>query len=211
MLNETLDLSKKREAIERALGHFLPESVLERVLHYWETEYGEKPTFVLNRFVNDICNTADLQSQRKEMLRNVLQELAFLEKEALIQEPNKPAIKAKVIEVEIEPEISINIADACVYFTEQVMQQVTQKDASDFQHDVKQHLLIEGLAIDPVAEISSRSFMEWLPITYYALWITTLYRVYCDFYGPVKSDQLFAGIKQRVQQQFPDVDLRELL
>jgi hypothetical protein len=211
MLNESLEISKKRQAIERALGQFLPESILERVLNYWEQEYGEKPTFVLNRFVNDICNTADLQNQRKEMLRNVLQELAYLEKEALIQEPRTHTEKVNVVEPEIEEEISVNIADACLYFTEEVMKQVSKKDLNDFQHDVKQYLLADGLAIDSVAAIDSRVFIEWLPITYYASWITTLYRMYCEFYGPIKSDQLYAGIKQRVQQQFPDVDLRELL
>ncbi len=45
-----LSIEQKRLAVEKGLAQFLPDSVLQRVLQYWESEYGHQPSFVLNRF-----------------------------------------------------------------------------------------------------------------------------------------------------------------
>ena len=43
MPNELLTVMQKKQAIERGLSHYLQGTVLERVLSYWEQEYGDKP------------------------------------------------------------------------------------------------------------------------------------------------------------------------
>ena len=76
-----LTIEQKRLAVEKGLAQFLPETVLQRVLKYWETEYGHQPSFVLNRFLNEICTNDELRQQRKEMLRQVLHEISVVEKQ----------------------------------------------------------------------------------------------------------------------------------
>ena len=76
-----LSIEQKRLAVEKGLAQFLPDTVLQRVLQYWESEYGHQPSFVLNRFLSEICTSDDLRLQRKEMLRQVLHEISVVEKQ----------------------------------------------------------------------------------------------------------------------------------
>lgn len=85
MPNELLTIGQKRTAIERGLSQYLKGIALERVLSYWEQEYGDKPSFVLNRFLSEVCNTDELRFYRKDMLRQVLFEIAEVEKQVLLQ------------------------------------------------------------------------------------------------------------------------------
>ena len=94
MPNELLTVMQKKQAIERGLSHYLQGTVLERVLNYWEQEYGDKPSFVLNRFMNDICNTDELRVQRKEMLKQVLCEMSAVEKQVLLD--TQPKVQTEV-------------------------------------------------------------------------------------------------------------------
>lgn len=41
MPNELLSVMQKKQAIERGLSPYMQGAVLERVLHYWEQEYGD--------------------------------------------------------------------------------------------------------------------------------------------------------------------------
>ena len=50
-----------------------------------------------------------------------------------------------------------------------------------------------------------------MPKEAYAVMITTLYAIYCSFYGPGKADQLYAQIKHEIKQHYPAVDLSQLL
>lgn len=91
-----LSIEQKRLAVEKGLAQFLPDTVLQRVLQYWESEYGHQPSFVLNRFLSEICTSDDLRLQRKEMLRQVLHEISVVEKqERLKVKTDKPVMAAE--------------------------------------------------------------------------------------------------------------------
>ena len=96
-----LTIEQKRLAIEKGLSQFLPESVLQRALSYWEREYGHQPSFVLNRFLSEICSNDELRMQRKEMLRQVLYEISILEKQQHLK------VKDKKVST-TQPSIQIN-------------------------------------------------------------------------------------------------------
>ena len=76
-----LTIEQKKQAVTKGLSQFLPDTVLQRVLHYWESEYGHQPSFVLNRFLSEICTTHGLQLLRKDMLRQILHEISIVEKQ----------------------------------------------------------------------------------------------------------------------------------
>ncbi|MEG1488557.1 hypothetical protein [Acinetobacter sp.] len=202
MPNELLSVIQKKQAIERGLSHYMNGTALERVLNYWEQEYGDQPSFVLNRFLSEICNTDELRFYRKEMLKKVLSEMSAVEKQVLLEIKPKP-----------EPEelISIAIADACLAFVDVVMLTVTATDLDDFNDEVKKQLQTMGLAIETSVKINDAAFIDVLPLTLYAQVITSIYECYCEFYGPAKADQVYARAKMEIKSKYPDVDLHQLL
>ena len=202
MPNELLSVIQKKQAIERGLSHYMNGTALERVLNYWEQEYGDQPSFVLNRFLSEICNTDELRFYRKEMLKKVLSEMSAVEKQVLLEIKPKP-----------EPEelISIAIADACLALVDAVMLTVIATDLDDFNDEVKKQLQTMGLAIATSVKINDAAFIDVLPLTLYAQVITSIYECYCEFYGPAKADQVYARAKMEIKSKYPDVDLHQLL
>ena len=202
MPNELLSVIQKKQAIERGLSHYMNGTVLERVLNYWEQEYGDQPSFVLNRFLSEICNTDELRFYRKEMLKKVLSEMSAIEKQVLLE-----------IKPQSEPEelISIAIADACLALVDAVMLTVIATDLDDFNDEVKKQLQRMGLAIETSVKINDAAFIDVLPLTLYAQVITSIYECYCEFYGPAKADQVYARAKMEIKSKYPDVDLHQLL
>lgn len=39
-----LTIEQKKLAVEKGLAQFMPDTVLQRVLQYWESEYGNQPS-----------------------------------------------------------------------------------------------------------------------------------------------------------------------
>ena len=202
MPNELLTVMQKKQAIERGLSHYLQGTVLERVLSYWEQEYGDKPSFVLNRFMNDICNTDELRVQRKEMLKQVLCEMSAVEKQVLLD--TKPKVQTEV-------PISADFADAFFDLINGVVATVATADLNDFNAEVKNHVQAMGIAIEKSANLNDAAFAESLPLTSYAQVITASYECYCEFYGPSKADQVYARVKMDIKNKYPEVDLHQLL
>ena len=202
MPNELLTVMQKKQAIERGLSHYLQGTVLERVLSYWEQEYGDKPSFVLNRFMNDICNTDELRIHRKEMLKQVLCEMSAVEKQVLLDTQPK---------VQTEVPISADFADAFFDLINGVLQTVARADLNDFNVEVKNHVQALGIAIEKSANLNDAAFAECLPLTSYAQVITASYECYCEFYGPSKADQVYARVKMDIKNKYPSVDLHYLL
>lgn len=202
MPNELLTVMQKKQAIERGLSHYLQGTVLERVLSYWEQEYGDKPSFVLNRFMNDICNTDELRVHRKEMLKQVLCEMSAVEKQVLLD--TQPKVQMEVL-------ISADFADAFFDLINGVLQTVARADLNDFNAEVKNHIQALGIAIEKSANLNDAAFAECLPLTSYAQVITASYECYCEFYGPSKADQVYARVKMDIKNKYPSVDLHHLL
>ena len=138
-----LSIEQKRLAVEKGLAQFLPDTVLQRVLQYWESEYGHQPSFVLNRFLSEICTSDDLRLQRKEMLRQVLHEISVVEKqERLKVKTDKPVMAA-----ETNPE-TLDLFQAFHDFVMGVLKGVSQPDYLDFVEEIqgtmKKHRLLAG-------------------------------------------------------------------
>ncbi len=205
MTTELLNIAQRRSALEKGLEQFLDGSMLQGALQHWEQQYSTQPAFVLNRFLNDICTTDELRLYRKEMLKQVLFELSSLEKQVLMRS-EQPQQQAKEVEL-----ISADISDAFLAFTNDVLQLVKTPDQADFRAEVITQLEEMGLAIAANAQINSASFVEFLPLTRYAQVLTSIYEVFCDFYGPMRADQVYAQTKLKIKANFPDVDLHQLL
>jgi hypothetical protein len=219
MTTELLSLAQKRNAVERGLRPYFNDSVLERVLRYWEVEYGNKPSFVLNRFLSEICNTDDLRLYRKEILKQVLSEISEVERqirlnirtdEAVPQSGINPPENKKTAGLG-EVSVSENLMDAFQYFVVSIYNDVPVDDQMEFDTEIRQRILNMGLSINMKAKLYDTELMNFLPVRSYSRVITALYETYCEFYGPVKADRVYARRKEELKQKFVDVSLHDLL
>lgn len=206
MSTEILNLMQRRQAIERGLQQYFNGTMMERVLMHWEQSYSEKPAFVLNRFLSDICTTEELRNYRKEMLKQVLFELSALEKQELLSGSQKIAESTDERGL-----VSIQMMDAFRQFIAHVLNVVPTKDLIDFADEVKSQLARSGLAIEKNVAIESEVFVSILPVARYASIMTVIYEIFCEFYGPMRADQVFAQTKNTIKMQFPEVDLHQFL
>lgn len=203
MTNEALTLIQKRQAIERGLTPYLDHHNIEQALWHWEKTYGNQPSFVLNRFIHDICSTADLKLHRKEMLKKVLFEISKIEKSVKID------LNAEDFGEELV--VQTNVSNAFFYFVRSVIEQVPEQDGYDFSQDVKKQLVRDGIRIRTDRNIQNFEFLDVIPAKHFSQVITTLYQNYCIYYGPTKADLTYATIKLNVKQQHPTVDMHQLI
>lgn len=204
---DVLSVAQKKQAIAKGLSRFVQGNVLEQIVQYWEQRYGNQPSFVLNRFLQDICTTDVLKQQRKEMLRELLFEIAEVEKQVRLQ-GKSPAEQGQT---KHETLVSGYLTDAFIQFIQQVVHTVTDVDRAEFDAEVKAQLRLLKLSVDPLQRVDALDFLEFVPLSNYAKVITALYEVYCEFYGPAKADQIYARTRLQVKNTFPDVDLHQLL
>lgn len=203
MSSELLSRTQKREAIGRGLSPYMNETSLHRVLDYWEDEYGDQPPFVLNKFLMEICNTDELRFFKRDILKKVLSELATLEKEVLLN-PIKASAMSDVI-------LSKQSYEAFIYFVQEVCNTVHLKTFSEFNLDVQNGLIQDDFDILTNSHINEKMFLDFIPADWYAKFITILYEVYCEYFGPPKADHIYAQLKVKIKQKYPNIDLSQLL
>ncbi|WP_151706706.1 hypothetical protein [Acinetobacter sp. TUM15064] len=202
MSTETLSILQKRQAIERGLSQYLPGTLLEQVLNHWEAKYGDQPSFVLNRFLSEICTTEELRYHRKDMLRNVLAEMAQVEKQVLLK-PTAQELRAEQTQEQL--------LDAFIFFMQGICQSVKDVDMQDFESEVKVELEALSILMSANQRLDDRMLLNTLLMAQYAQMLTACYEKYCEFYSPAKADQVYASIKRQVKTQYPSVDLHWLI
>lgn len=199
---EVLNIGQRRLAIQRALQHYFHGASLDQVVSYWEQEYSEKPAFVLNRFLSEICTTDELKQNRKDMLKQVLYELTVIEKDELMQTHSQ----LQVLNVSTQYHAYIDFAD-------QVLHAITAQNGDDFFDELKNQLLKDRVLINDSSALynTTLGMMDRVQPKYYGKAITSLYQVFCDFYGPQRSDQIYAQAKLFIKAKYPEADLHQLL
>lgn len=200
---EVLNLEQRRQAIQRGLQHYFQGPHLEQIVGYWEQEYSGQPAFVLNRFLSEICTTEELKQNRKDMLKQVLHELTILE-------------KSEWIEFEDTDAVSLNQKaqyQAYIEFGETVLDQVKLEDQKDFYRELAQQLVQDRILFQETSQKLQKSadLLSYVSSKLYAQAITSLYQVFCDFYGPQRSDQVYAQAKNLIKQKYPEANLQQLL
>lgn len=200
---EVLNVTQRRQAIQRGLAHYFQGTSLEKVIGYWEQEYSEKPAFVLNRFLSDICTTDELKRNRKDMLKDVLHELTNLE-------------KSEILHLDVHPDEQVDSFDlkmAYQDFIVHVLHAVQVSDRDDLFMELRQKLIREGIVeADSVLSMKdSYTMLDRIQTALASQVITALYSVYCDFYGPQKADRVYAQGKNDIKLKYPEIDLHRLL
>lgn len=202
-----LTIEQKKLAVEKGLAQFMPDTVLQRVLQYWESEYGNQPSYVLNRFLSEICTNDEMRLQRKDMLRQVLHEISVVEKQQRLKVKNDESVA-----VPKQGEEVVDSFQAFYDFVMAILKSVARNDYLEFVEEIqlkmKKH---RSLAEYWYTVGSERESLQQFSPQNYAPMITVLYAIYCDFYGPIKADQLYALIKNDIKQRYPEVDVKQFL
>lgn len=188
MSTESLTILQKRQAIERGLSQYLQGKLLEQVLNHWEVKYADQPSFVLNRFLSEICTTQELRFYRKDMLKQVLAELAQVEKQELL----KPAAQ----ESKVEP-VQTQLFDAFALFMQHICQAVTQHDRQDFEQEVKMNSDVVSILSTTQQTLDDRALLGTLPTSQYAQLLTACYEQYCEFMGQQKPIRCMLILRHR--------------
>ena len=187
-----LTIEQKKLAVEKGLAQFMPDTVLQRVLQYWESEYGNQPSYVLNRFLSEICTNDEMRLQRKDMLRQVLHEISVVEKQQRLKVKND-----KSVAVPKQGEEVVDSFQAFYDFVMAILKSVARNDYLEFVEEIQLKMK------------KHRSLAEY--------WYTvgsereSLQQFSPQNYGPIKADQLYALIKNDIKQRYPEVDVKQFL
>ena len=203
MSGDLLSIEQKREAIGRGLSQYMNDSSLQNVLSYWEKEYSDQPSFVLNRFLTEVCNTDELRFFKKDILKKVLSELAAVEK-AVLMNPSKAISIAN-------PAVTKQTTDAFNYFVKEVCKQVEVKQFDEFDQEVQQTLVKTNIELLVNSKINDSLFLDFISRENYANFITAMYEVFCSYYGPPRADRVYATLKNNIKYDYPNVDINMLL
>lgn len=203
MSGDLLSIEQKREAIGRGLSQYMSDSSLQNVLSYWEKEYSDKSSYVLNRFLTEVCNTDELRLFKKDILKKILSELAAVEKAVLLN-------PSKIITI-ASPAATKQTTDAFNYFVKEVCKQVGVKEFDAFDQEVQQALALTNIELLVNSKINDSLFLDFISRENYAKFITAMYEVFCSYYGPPRADRIYATLKNNIKYSYPNVDINMLL
>lgn len=201
----SISYAKKRQAIELGLAAYIQDvGELKRALDYWDTHYQDKPMYVLNRFIYDVCVSPELKAQRTVILRSLLAELLRVEKQS----------KSDTDEYVIHdaPE-TVVLRQGFVHLLDRMYQTVQRGDQSEFTQvyatKLKQHLKLTASV--QFEALSTQYWTHMLDSKQYLRAVNLLYEVYCEFYGPMDADKVLSQAKRSLKDQYPTVDLSQLI
>ena len=92
-----------------------------------------------------------------------------------------------------------------------MVENIPAPDRYDFSSDVKQQLSSKGLRVRADLNLQDFEFLDVITALNYPVLITVLYENYCIYYGPAKADSLYARLKNEVKNEFPQVNLHQLI
>ena len=95
----SLSLAVRKQAITSGLSIFLNGDDLKSAVDHWVQNYRDKPTFAIQRFVQDVVQTYQLENQRREITQNLITKL------------NKTVLTEKIIATEVDESHSATFTD----------------------------------------------------------------------------------------------------
>jgi hypothetical protein len=70
-MNEN-EVSRRRRALNKALGGILPQDKLLDALWLWEMKYSDRPAFEISDYLHAVCDTPELKKRQSEIRRNLI-------------------------------------------------------------------------------------------------------------------------------------------
>jgi hypothetical protein len=209
-----LNFLKKRRAVEQALKPFMKGQALLNAVNLWEETYSHKPTFALQHFLRDLCDNTELASQRSKMLLSLVTALSAVPVENQPQKSFRLRPERRTTRVEEKPSTDLMMFAAFVdglieymgagqatkvrlYLLDNLVTlKITSQQRWVLQSWLNQIDTIQGI------ELSLTTMQQVINLVYVAL---------CEFFGPVKADEILQVVLHEVQKEFPDKKVNMLL
>ena len=157
----TMTIAQKKLAIEGALSPFLSDDHLLRAIRIWEEKYSQQPTFALQRFMNEFCDSATLMAQRSQILQSLIRALSGADGRPK-DKPMTPAHAASIINAStsqhVEQDRSI---ESCVFLLSEVFSRVP----GDMHIKIRLYIL-DNLPSMKLPMLTQRSIHAWLSQQY---------------------------------------------
>lgn len=206
-----MDFAQKRSAIETGLMPFFSDEYLNRALQIWEEKYSQQPTFALQRFIAELCDTTTLAAQRVQILQSLIRSLTA---------PSEP--RQAITNTTGENATNLQNANpetlACFsLLMETLINRCAEKDA------VRLRLyLLESLSGLSVAPAVRRSLHAWLSQLYTLKdipleektmrhLVNLCYIALCEYFGPVVADRQLHEAISKIETLHPQWGVRKLL
>ena len=219
----TLD-NDQRSIVQRILAKYLDGQALDQAVELWRYQYSKKPLQELNYFVFEIANSSELRSSRKQIVHDLQHGLEHDVQQNLNDEQthqSTQAFESKAIRSSIDVALNqvevVNVAHHSAF--DALFQQLLQslKGQSELMVVLQEHL--QDSQITPQYQHAFIQYVqtgESLVEQFYlkdvlSQVINTLYRVMCDYFGPMKSDRYMAQAVAQIDQQYPAVMIKKYL
>jgi hypothetical protein len=209
-----LNFLLKRRAVEEALKPFLKGQSLLNAVHLWEEKYSHKPTFALQNFLRDLCENTELAPHRSVMLQTLVAGLSALPDEKSFNKNTKmrPEKRTSFFDVNASTDLLMFAA-----FVDGLIDHMGAGQSTR----VRLYIL-DNLGTLKVTSHQRIALQSWLnridPIEGLELSLTTMQQVInlvyvalCEFFGPVKADNILQSVLNRVQAEFPNKKVNRLL
>lgn len=221
-----LSVAQKRQAVEEGLKPFLPDDYLQDILEFWELHYSHEPAFVLQRFLNEICTTATLKSQRSQMLQSVLLALSARERDNQLAskktKPGKPVLRhAESLDMPTRFR-----GDEYAQALMQCFTALSQRLFKTAPAQIDRSLRLYLMDTVPKLKMGSDSIhalrlwtgtdMEAPPTSLLTIEdmqqvINLIYSALCEYVGPVKADRQLTMAVRFLEENHPEWPIRQLL
>ena len=202
MYQENLSLTQKRAAIERGLSTHFANSKMSSVMKHWEENYGAKPSFVLNRFIQDICDTEELKQSRREILKQVIHEISTVEKQIKLELKEETSLTG---------ELTSEYNEAFYFIVREMMRTISARDRSAFIKKTKQALLDQEIIEPTNYHLHEKEFLSLIDSKNYGRVLRIFYEHYSILYPQDKVDSVYDKIKHGLKIEFPYLDLKKLI
>lgn len=209
-VDRIMTISQKKIAIENALTPFLSDDLLVRAVRIWEEKYSQQPTFALQRFINEFCDSATLMAQRSQILQSLIRALSGTDgrprdKPMLPEEAPTPTIKHAEA-----------AAEGCIESFSHLMNGIFFRAPGNMHFKIRLFIL-ENLPGMKLPLLTQRALHAWLSQQYripgdiridetiLRHLINLCYISLCEFIGPIKADRLLheAILETESQCTFP--------
>ncbi len=217
--DSTMTIAQKKLAIEGALTPYLSDDNLMQALRIWEEKYALQPTFALQRFLNEFCDSATLKAQRSQILQSLIRALSGADGKPLDASRRSERSTAATTAASAPVVAASNAAVQCCT---QLVEAVFARTPGDMH--VKMRLFIlQSLPGMKLPQMAQRAVHAWLSQQYRipadvsieekALrhLVNLAYISLCEFLGPVKADQILHEAVVATELAVRDFPVRQLL
>jgi hypothetical protein len=208
-----MDLKLRRRAIYTGMRPYFEDDALLEALKLWQEKYSNTPKFAFTEFLSVCCQTKELRQQRSSILSSIFKAMDLPEHQ-LLKDPfdelnNEVVIATQTNKLEID-----HYTLVFMKFFEMLFNKVSDKEALVIRASIINNS--KKLTIDGRRKVFLQDWLdkkvERLEYGYELSVIRQVvnfsYIAMCEYFGPVKADQLLAQAIKETEATASQYDVK---